>query len=305
MRIVRLSRAARHFGPTWRYVFNFGPTVSYKFSREALNGEAKRVLIDLNQKGIAITSAARLPGTISAYAELEKSVDQLEERLSVDIKAARVRSAVDGTVGEKTFLVELLGVTPVLDRTGIYARFALQPQILKIANAYFGMYARLRYYNIWHTLAADSRPRESQLWHRDREDRRILKVFVCLSNVTDDAGPFTYAPGTHRWLREAPAFAMEGDVKRTTDEQMAQVVAPEKWIKGVGPRGTIIFADTSGFHKGGFARRRDRIMYTCMFTSPASDSKELLTRTRSDNRPVHENAFALAATKPGPWLNWR
>jgi hypothetical protein len=45
---------------------------------------------------------------------------------------------------------------------------------------------------------------------------------------------------------------------------------------GTGDAGTIIFADTRGFHKGGEARTRDRLMYTCMYTSQASDSRRLL-----------------------------
>jgi hypothetical protein len=43
-----------------------------------------------------------------------------------------------------------------------------------------------------------------------------------------------------------------------------------------GKKGTIIFADTRGFHKGGEARTRDRLMYNAMYTSPASESRSLI-----------------------------
>jgi hypothetical protein len=69
---------------------------------------------------------------------------------------------------------------------------------------------------------------------------------------------------------------MEGGVRRTTDDQMNAVFPKENWKKGTGKKGTIIFADTRGFHKGGEARTKDRLMYTCMYTSRASESKELL-----------------------------
>ena len=51
---------------------------------------------------------------------------------------------------------------------------------------------------------------------------------------------------------------------------MAEVVPAERWVKGTGPRGTLIFADTRGYHKGGLARERDRLLYTCQFLSKAA-----------------------------------
>ena len=82
-----------------------------------------------------------------------------------------------------------------------FTRLAVKSPLLQIANAYLGMYTRLRYYNIWHTFATRSKPRESQLWHRDREDLYILKVFIYLRDVDLGAGPFTYAraPTEREW----------------------------------------------------------------------------------------------------------
>ena len=76
---------------------------------------------------------------------------------------------------------------------------------------------------------------------------------------------------------------------------MAVVVPPEKWLKATGPKGTIVFADTSGYHKGGLARERDRLMYVCMFTSPSSQSKELFS-----NDPAGSSDKAPAFASSGP-----
>jgi len=155
------------------------------------------------------------------------------------------------------------------------------------------MFTRLRYYNIWHTLATSGAPRESQLWHRDREDFLIMKVFIYLVDVGDEAGPFTYALGTHPKgaLRREPEFGLEGHVRRSTDDQMAAVVPASRWLTARGSRGTVVFADTRGYHKGGLARGRDRVMYTCMFTSRVSQSRELFDRSR----PVAPAADPAAA----------
>ena len=94
-------------------------------------------------------------------------------------------------------------------------------------------------------------------------------------------------------------------MRRSRDEQMAEVVPADRWIKCLGPKGTIVFADTHGYHKGGLARENDRIMYTCMFTSPASESEEFFRRSDAVYQPATRGeAFALAQAKPGFWLNF-
>jgi hypothetical protein len=303
--IRRIVRGARGYEFIWRYVYNLGPTLSYTLSRPRLSTEAKRVLCELNQDGVAITSAARLLGLNSCYEELSAAVVKAECNLSAEIESARVASTVDRKVGSKKFIVPLLGDAPLLDLTSVYARFALQREVLDVANAYLGMYGRLRYFNVWHTLASNGGPQESQLWHRDREDLLILKAFVYLTDVNSASGPFTYAPGTHLRgrVRKEPRFFLEGGVRRSDDSQMADAVRPKDWVEGTGPKGTIIFADTAGFHKGGFATANDRLMYTCMFTSPASDSKEFFQRTELAHRRTNAAlAYALAPPQRGPWI---
>lgn len=304
----QLVRTGRNFELTWRYLFNFAPTLSYKVKQPVISGEALRVVTDLNRDGIAVTSAQALFGPNSCFDELCESFDRLQHSLKDQVTEAREQAASCKDAGEKSFIFEYLGTEPVLNLSEIYARFALNQNILRIANAYLGMHTRLRYYNIWHTFATQDEPRESQLWHRDREDRYILKAFVYLCDVGEGGGPFTYATGTHEkgQVKEKPEFFLEGGVRRSTDSQMSKVVHPDKWIKGTGLKGTIIFADTHGYHKGGLAREQDRIMYTCMFTSPASESREFLRREGTIPCPDDKAmAFALAAPKGGAWLNWQ
>lgn len=294
--VRKLVRAGRNIDLTWRYGFNIAPTLSYKLRPHTLAGEPQRVLADLNRDGVAMTSVGALLGENLCYHELTESVEKLETNLADRLSASRTEADDQNAVGRKTFLVELLGKRPVLDPNSIYARFALQKPFLQIANAYYGMYTRLRYYNVWHTLRTQSEARESQLWHYDREDHYILKVFVYLSDIDDGAGPFTYAPGSHRKgrIKTEPEYAIENGVRRTSDAQMAAVVPEERWIKCLGSKGTIIFADTRGYHKGGLARQSDRLMYLCMFTSRASQSVELFERPARMILPTNkEEAFAL------------
>jgi len=165
----------------WRYVDNLVPSLAYRLRGHSLTGEAARVLAELNRKGVAITSARALLGPNSCYEELKAAVDRREHDLDSQITAARLTANyVDGW---KTYIFSLLAERTCLDSNDIFVRFPLQKPVLAIANAYFGMYTQLRYYDVWHTFATGVPARDSQLWHRDPEDRYILKVFVYLSDA--------------------------------------------------------------------------------------------------------------------------
>ncbi len=273
--------AARRRDFAWRYGFNLVPSLQYKLSpKPDLGSEERHVLSGLNDLGIAISSVEALFGNNSPFHELEGSVSGLLNERREELE--ELRAAADDTdqIGNKAFNVELLGGRPAFELSSVFAQFALQQTLLNIANAYFDMRVKLRYYNVWYNFATRSAARESQLWHQDREDLQILKVFVYLGNVDENSGAFSYAPRTHRkgTLRNAkPEFFLEQRVQRSSDDQMAVVVPRDSWIKACGRPGTVVFADTRGFHKGGEVRAGDRLVFTSMYTSSASDSPKLLS----------------------------
>jgi hypothetical protein len=279
--IRNLARNGRRNELVWRYGFNILPSLNFQLKTASdFNESARGVVNKLNRDGIAITSVDELLSGGGYFAELESATQLLLGNRRRELDELRRRAKASDTIGEKTFNVELLGSEIEFEPESVFARFALQETFLNIANSYFGMLVKLRYYNVWQTFATNSAPRESQLWHFDREDNYILKVFLYLNDVDEGTGPFTYASKTHRkgkfWGRQ-PEFILEKNVMRSTDEQMSAVIPRENWVKAVGKKGTIVFADTRGFHKGGEARTSDRLMFTCMYTSPASESKRLLS----------------------------
>jgi hypothetical protein len=296
----QVARATRKYEFTWRYGYNLTPTLRYRRHGNALAGESARVLRDLNRNGIAISSVEALLGAKSVYSELLATVGSLQGEKRDEIENARANASDDTAIGKKTFMLEYLGRNPPFDPGSVYARIAVRTPLLDIANAYLGMYTKLRYYNIWHTFATQAKPRESQLWHRDREDLFIVKVFIYLKNVELGAGPFTYARGTHGkgTIRKEPAYFLEGKVQRTEDEQMAAVVPRDRWTVATGVAGTIVFADTRGYHRGGLARTDDRVMYTSMYTSPASESEEFFVRSAGSPFPQGDPVtFALTGPR--------
>ncbi|HEX6127088.1 MAG TPA: phytanoyl-CoA dioxygenase family protein [Pyrinomonadaceae bacterium] len=263
----------------WRYGSNLGPTLGHLLSdRTGFSDNTRAIVRELHKNGIATSRVEDLfdPALVN---DLEKATNILIRSKSEEIRELKSKVDSDATIGQKTFNLELLGGEPLFQLDDPFAKIGLHASLLAIARNYLRMTAQLRYYNVWYTAASEGVSRESQLWHFDREDNYILKVFLYLDDVDLGTGPFTYAPGTHRmgiYRSLQPEFIMEGNVRRTTDEQMDKVYPREKWKACTGRKGTVIFADTRGYHKGGEARAKDRLMFTCMYTSPASQSKDLI-----------------------------
>lgn len=273
----QMVRSGRRFGKkfdlTWRYGLNLGPSAAYALNGVAPEGEARRVLRNLNRDGIAVTTVNSLLGEDSCYRELLAETDSRFAASAKEVENARAQADSNERGAQKPFMHFLLGQHPPVDPQSVYARFALENPIRQIANGYLGMYCHLCAYNVWFNFVTTSPASQSQLWHRDPEDRYILKVFVCLSDVDEGSGPFTYAPGTHQkgHIRQLPEYIhKDGMTPRSNDAQMAVVIPEDRWIKGVGSKGTIIFADTRGFHKGGLVRKRDRTLYIAEFLSQAA-----------------------------------
>ncbi len=282
----------------WRYVANFKPWLSYQVGgRKDLTGVQQLLLNDLRRDGVGITTVDELFGSTALFEELDVMVQSLEKRLANKIAKAREKK---DSPGFKTYLTELLGPRPVLDPSDICVRLALEPAVLNIATAYLGMYARLRFFNVWHNFSSDSPARDSQLWHRDPEDENMFRMFVYLSDVDEGAGPLVYAPGTHKRGKtkgEPETFGEEYSTARRADDEHMDCVVPEKrWITATGRKGTVVLADTWGWHKGGLSRRQDRIAYNCMFTSQATTRGEYFERKCAMPRYLErEVAFALGA----------
>jgi hypothetical protein len=268
---------------TWRFVVNLRSSLEYSMTAKSLSGTQERILTELKRNGIAIASIADFAQSSSVlFEELETAVGKYEISLAKEIEQTRANARLQAH--PKSYVLALLGPLPTLDPRDVFVRFALQAEFLAIVNSYFGMLTKLRSYNVWHNFPTHGPPRESQLWHRDPEDRCVLKMFVYLTDVTEGAGPLSYVPRTHA-LGEVKTAAQsklfkEGRsyVHRSNDAQMTQVVPRDRWITAVGPKGTVVFVDTKGYHKGGFAVERERILYTCMFTSKASCYPEVFKR---------------------------
>jgi hypothetical protein len=243
--------------------------MGYRMNRLAISASAARVAGELRREGIAIVDAEELLGPGSLYDAVGRSVDHLEGDAEGSLATLRREYESGEATAKKAFSIVLEGKDA--PAKGIYTAFALQRRVLDVANTYFGAFSVLTHCQVWHNFIARGAPSQSQLWHRDPEDRHILKMFLYLSDVDEGAGPFTYARGSHRRPSQlAPHARLDGQTARSNDAEMAQLVPADRWLTAYGRRGTIVFADTRGYHKGGFGRKSERVVYVCQFLCGAS-----------------------------------
>jgi Phytanoyl-CoA dioxygenase (PhyH) len=209
------------------------------------------LLEELLARGIAVRRFDDVFADTAAFDELRQIAERREQ-----VRAAK----------SKEFLERLMPETVAFESA--YVRLALEPKPIALANAYIGMRSYLRGLELWRNLPTDQPPKLSQLWHRDWDDRINLKYFVYLSDVTEHHGPFTFAPGTH------PRGPRALDVRdRLTDDEMAERIPRDEWVVCTGEPGTVVIADTCGYHKGGKPERDDRLLWTAQYTSGAAEAK--------------------------------
>jgi hypothetical protein len=261
------------------------PQSGRKFSAEppVLSDAQRKVLEDLKANGIATATFQDLFGGDPLWDELATDMAEFTRQAE---EQSRVEADGDAPQSKDQFLIrrgrrrekelKQQGVKPPFPRLPLddaWLRYAMSGPILDIANSYRGMWTKLIDMDQWYTVpyGTDYSRVGSQNWHRDPEDLHVLKVFTYFSDVDEEAGPFQYIPGSaeggrygHLW-----PWQVTGETY-PSQEELAEKIPESEFHTAMGPRGSIIFCDTSGFHRGGFAKTKPRVMSYHTFVSPAS-----------------------------------
>lgn len=260
--LKNLKKSIKNHPVFWKYYRNRNAISSFNFTQ--MDSLRMKVLSSLKSNGIAFSSFTDFFPDMNFD---DFSSEIYNELANYEVKGGQLENDI------KSYFHFVLGLNPKFDANSTWNKIASHSNLQQFSDAYFGMKGtQMRYYNIWKHEASAAKPKGSQLWHRDREDLKILKVFVCIEDVDEFNGPFTYAPGTHLEgdvKREPKSFKEPDGTNRTTDEMMEAVVPKEKWIRALGKKGTIVFADTHGYHKGGEVLKNYRLLFTCMYVSPS------------------------------------
>ena len=244
-------------------------TVVATFEPPALTPLQQEVVESLRSDGIGVTRFPDLFGE-ELWDEVRKDIAPFVREQEQELRELGPRPMKKDEFIQRRYLRMKPKVRFGLDNP--WFRLGLSSTMLGIVNSYRGQYTRLHYVDNWFTVpysAAEQRI-ASQLWHRDPEEDHVVKVFLYLSDVGEDSGPFEYIKGSPAGGRYGDVYAWGCGVKRPPEEEIEQAVAPEDHVVMTGPAGTMFFCDTGGFHRGGFARTTPRVLAMWSYVSPAS-----------------------------------
>jgi ectoine hydroxylase-related dioxygenase (phytanoyl-CoA dioxygenase family) len=230
------------------------------------------IVDELRREGYAVVPFSELVNDPGEWAQLDAEATRFITETKAELSREREgqESGLRRRPG-KEFVVRKYAYDVQLGLDDPWLRLGLNKRLLDIANTYLGMWTKLEYIDVWYTPPADESERKSsQRWHRDFNDRHLLKAFLYLVDVDEETGPFEYVP------RSAPGSELDhlwpwrplGDNYPPDDELAAKIEG--KSVSFVAPKGTVIFCNTSGFHRGGFASGKPRALATVTYSSPAS-----------------------------------
>ena len=231
------------------------------------------ILSELDEKGYAVVPFAELIADDELVAAVEGQGDAFIASTEAGLAGTEGADQLRRRAG-KEFVVRAHSFEG--DRIGSddpWLRAAVSSRLLGLANAYLRMWSKLSYLDRWYTvpLAEGAERSASQLWHLDFDDRYLLKAFLYLNDVGEDAGPFEYVPRSQAGGRYDSIWHWEpmGNCRVADDELRRHV--PDAEIKTfTAPRGTLILCNTSGLHRGGFSTSKPRVLATATYCSPAS-----------------------------------
>lgn len=145
----------------------------------------------------------------------------------------------------------------------IIQQLIIDTSILAIAQEYVGRSASLYTVNLWWSNAHIKNvnlTQAAQLHHVDLDTIKWLNLFFYLTDVTAENGPHCYVARSHR--HKPDVLWRDG---RVSDEEISRYYKPHAVKEILGGKGTVIAADTLGFHKGVPLVSGDRLMMQLTF----------------------------------------
>ena len=271
---VRAADKIASFGPVRRRMDerHRRALTRHQTALPSLLGLDHEIYEGLQKQGLFVTSIAAL--NLPSSSEIMAAGQSLAQSFAAE---ARVRSA-----SGQTFL--MVSPSATLSQPNLFA-WGLQDRLLDIVEAYVGLPVAYDGMAIIYTIA-NGDEEATRRWHRDREDRRMVKIIIYLNDVVaGEGGPFQLDPASD--AADSPA------------DRHAPIVTCE------GKAGTVIFADTARFlHRGEPASKTDRAAIFYSYFSQRPRCPYFCERSGLSRKQIAELAEGASPRQRGSIL-WR
>lgn len=229
---------------------------------------------DLNSDGLYVTDALTMwPDHEKERAALTQEAQAFSQSDLIDTARLAIKLNCELPGFQKPHMLKRPRRTLQFSDPLVWLGYLMVP----LADGYFGEDALLFRADIHVTLPM--RPHAgrvlSQRWHRDRESPIFFKVLWFISDLTPENGSFDYVVGTSRNRRlelcpqQAYPDVLVGGMTYLKAPGVSACPSQDEIRTVTGPANTVIVADTSGVHRGGYATGAMRLHVMWTFV-PAS-----------------------------------
>jgi hypothetical protein len=158
---------------------------------------------------------------------------------------------VDGSLGPRSRSWrssdgEVAGIDPYR----VLFQWGVNRTLLNIVEGYLGLPPAYDGPKVAYT-PADGRQAGTRLWHRDREDRRMMKIAIYLTDVLDTGGPLQCLK---REVFDGPVdrdFSYPVLTHEELERRFGRQILDDDIFSCTGPVGTVVFMDTARlYHRG-------------------------------------------------------
>ncbi|PLZ14467.1 phytanoyl-CoA dioxygenase family protein [Fischerella thermalis] len=238
--------------------------------------ERDRVIVDaLKREGVYVTTLADL-GLDSTTNLLNAARNQLSTMAAVQNSQIAQR------------LPQIYTVTDLPE----FFTWGSEQKLLNIVENYIGLPVAFQGVHLRKDF-----PNENQfgtlLWHKDSEDRRMVKIIIYLTDVEEKHGPFEYVPLSLTPLHSLNYYRIyyklwQSGYLGINDEQLQEIIPKSAWKSCPGPAGTVIFADPKTALHHGTLRTEERSALFFVYTANPPKRPELCTQYWDDTFPKPE-----------------
>ena len=145
-----------------------------------------------------------------------------------------------------------------------FVAIAPQPELVSVVAAAMGEVPRLYYVLLTLSLSTNKELSYSQLWHRDHDDTKVIKLFFYLTDVlSPEDGPFTFIPTQ---ASDKLGFRIKSHL---SDDQIDHWISKTVVTAMYGSRLSAFMVETSRcLHTGSrVALGHERLLYTATYIS--------------------------------------
>lgn len=176
----------------------------------------------------------------------------------------------NGYFKKKNYYMNTPDINKCLLNNYVLQNFILQSNIVNKVAGYIGYKPVLYKVFFMHSenegLISDN---SSQFFHSDYEDVRGVKMFLNLSDISNENGPFTFIDKKiSKKIFSDTCYSKSGKFlssKRLSDDFVSKYIERSQWKNNIGKKNTTLMIDTNScIHYGGRLKKGKRTM-VCFF----------------------------------------